>query len=113
MSAELVSLTEAARRLEYSRSALSELLQRERISTRRRGTARLVSWPVLVELVAERIVAVSLATLATRLGVTRQRLTRHLRRTGKLPPDLRRGRSVAFAPEDAAHIARFWRRHAS
>lgn len=112
MTTELVTITEAARRLEYSRRALAELLRRERIPTRRRGTSRLVSWLTLVEIVAERTAAVSLATLAARLGVTRQRLTRHLRREGKLPT-VRRGRSAGLAPEDAEHVVRCWGRHAA
>lgn len=112
MSTELVSLSEAARRLEYSRGALSKLVRREQLTTTRSGTQRLVSWTLLVELVAEHSRAVSLAQIATTLGVTRQRLTRHLRREGMLC-GVRRGCSAAFSREDVDRVVRYWRRRAS
>lgn len=113
MSAEWVTLSEAARRLEYQRKAVAALVRREGIAVRRDGTARRVPWGTLVDVVAARASCVSLAELAASLGVTRQRLTRHLRRVGMLRVEVVRGVAAELSREDAEHLARYWRRHAS
>lgn len=113
MGREWVTLTEAARRLEYNRKAVSVLVRREGIAVRRVGTARRVPWETLVDVVAARAASVSLTALAASLGVTRQRLTRHLRRVGMLRVDVVRGVAAEIPREDADHVARYWRRHAS